>query len=443
MAFVQNSALDDENEKQVASQGAVAPNGGNAVHLAPTSGIGSTGPGATTGNGTPSAGGQFATLDKYVNASQGQAQPLANKITGGINESYNALNQGNQSTLGNIGSAVSAGSTPLDQGILTQEAANPVSFASDPNNVSAYQKQLNAQYTGPQNAESDAGYQKQQAAINSAISQGQASTQTEAGRAGLLRGVEKAPTAGVTAVNSAILSKDPNAQGSIENAYKPFANLTSGLSSGAQGIDQNISKAQSDAQTASTTANKQISDQVNGLNSGLTTQAAQDEAARAKYNQDLQAYQQKFNPISTAVANANELSQQYGLKGSIDNPLAPILAQTVNNNVVTPQNLATQDQYNQAAAFQKLLSGFNGSAPAPIIDASTANQAGTGIPQQAFAAPDAKALADQIYGSSNTLLKNNPQQSYQDTLNRKQILPAFFNLNNLLKGIDPNLYQNA
>src|ERR1700742_2459689 len=118
MAFIDNDDEEDQN-----NQNSTSPNGAGAVHLAPTSGVGSVGPNGGGADTKPA--GNFATLDKYLNANQGQAAPLADKISSGINNQYNTLAQGNQSTLQGINSQVTnaPGYSANNPDLLAKEAA--------------------------------------------------------------------------------------------------------------------------------------------------------------------------------------------------------------------------------------------------------------------------------------------------------------------------------
>lgn len=445
MPFVSNMNEDDEkqNGPQGSQGGPVSPSGGGAVRLAPSAGVQSGGGGAAGAGASPaSAGGQFASLNQYLKANQGQAEPLANKITSGIGQQYNTLSEGNASTLKGIGDQVSSNAVPTNyQDTLTQEAANPVSFASNASNVPSFQKLLGATYSGPTSAESTDQYQKQQAAVNNAIAQGQASTQTEAGRENLLKQNEKTPTTGVTALNSAILSKSPTALGNVENAYKPFSNLVSGLSTGAQGINQNIANTQKDVTTANTAANKQISDQVNALNTGLTTTADQATAKQNEYNKNLQAEQTQGAPANAALNDLSSLMKQY-FPGAqeVTNPFSSVLSNQASNAQYTPANVATADQYAQAQAFKNLLGNLN--LPAPLISADTASQAGTGVVPTTNLAPlsDLAAQANKQFAVGQPL-GSIPLTSYQDTQNwQNTINPAWQNVLQQLNKLNPAVW---
>lgn len=405
MAFVSNNQ--DEEEPTNQSQGPIAPGGtGQTVHLAPSSGIGSAGgsptPGAASSQG---AGGQFATLNQYVDANQGQAQPLANKITNDIGSQYNTLQGQNQSVLQGIQGQVSQGYTPQDQGVLSQEAADPVSFASNPSNISSFQKQLTDQYTGPTSAESTNDFSNQQAAINNAIATGTAQTGTDTGRQQLLAQNEAMPTAGVTGLNSAILAQDPNAQGQIENAYKPFSNLATSLNTGASGIDTSIGQAQNQASQASTAANQQIANQVNALNSGVNTELTNATTARDAYNTAVQNNQNVWNPVNTQLNSLDEVLANItkgftpvaGGSNTVVNPLGQYVNAPISANAPTLAAVATPQDYANAQAFQSLLNGVTTGAPSPILDASTANQAGTYQAPTAPTITDPKAEALNLY----------------------------------------------
>lgn len=372
MAFVSNQQDDEDEQKN----NTVSPGGaGGSVHLAPSSGVGSAGSGATP-TAASGAGGSFATIDKYLAANQGQAQPLANQITSGITNQYNTLDQGNQSTIAGLNSQVDSGYTKENTDLLSQEAANPVNFAADQNNVTGYQGQLNDKYTGPQSAEGSNSFQTQQAAINNAVAQGKSATQSEAGRQGLLSGIEKTPTAGVTALNSAIMSQDPNAQSSIEHAYDPFSNLTSTLSSGAQKVDQNIAGATAEANKASTDANNQIQGQVGTLNSGVQgkQQALQDQFNG--YNANVATTGAKATADNSSIQNYLSNTPQVTADTSALNPYLNL--QSLTGPAPTNATSADKGDYATQGALQTIAGSAN--PLNTVIDQSTASQAGTALP---------------------------------------------------------------
>lgn len=425
MPFVANQDDDEQQNTQ-----GVSPAGG-AVHLSPSSGVGTASPGGSSAAPTnPSAGGSFATLNTYLNANQGQAQPIADKITGQIGQQYASLDQANQGVLNNVQGQVTnaPGYTANNPDVIAQESANPVSFASDQGNVKNFQNLLNDTYSGPASAEGDTGYQSQQANINNAISQGQAQTQTDAGRQGLVAQNSAKPTQGVVALNNAILSKDSGALGQVENAYQPFSNLTSNLTSGAANIDQTIAQEQAGAQAANQAANGAITGQQSGLNTAVNNELATAQSNAAAQNaavnsalsnvyggvaQDntattLGTYGGGSTPwVNTTNYNVNPFSgsaltalgmtqdqanalqaalQQEGTSqymtghnfgagsGTSEENLANYNTQIDPTTAFTAGNVATPEQYAEQQAFQTLL----GSLPTgAVLDPTQAAMAGT------------------------------------------------------------------
>lgn len=399
MPFVANDQ--DDEEKQGNSP--VSPGGGGAVQLAPSSGVGSASPGGSGATAPKNAGGSFATLNTYLDANQGQAAPLAGKITNQIGEQYKGLDQGSQGVLQSLQGQVTnaPGYTASDNDLIAKESAAPVSFANDANNVSAFQKQLTDSYGGPASAEGDTGFQSQQAKINSAISQGQAQTTTAAGRQQLIAQNSKTPTAGVTALNSAILSQDPNSLSKVQDAYKPFNDLVTNLNTGAQGIDKTIASEQTDAQNASTAAKGAITGQMTDLNTAVNNQLAAQQASGTAQNAAVKAAltsgtadptvlsqlgisQDQWNTLTAAqkaAATSQVVSSNQGQfnanTGTANVDLNQWLTQQDPNAVYSTANTATTDQYDKAKAFQTLLGGLNLDTPQLAINPVNAAQAGT------------------------------------------------------------------
>lgn len=406
MPFVSNMPDNEEDKtnQSTGGQGPVSPTGsGGAVHLAPSSAVATVGGGGTSGSGPAAAGGSFASLDKYLTANQGQAAPLTGKITAGITNQYNDLDTANNAAISNLNTQVTnaPGYTPSNPDVMAQEAANPVSFAGDQGNVKNFQSLLTNSYGGPLSAEATPEYTTQQNAINSAIAAGKNNTTTEAGRQNLLVQNEATPTTGVTALNSAILSQDPNALNSVETAYQPFNNLLGNLSTGAAGVNANIGREQADATASAKAANDAIASQIGSFNTGVTgaltntqknltdqnTRIKADVASGNVTPEDIKAMgmtPEQWSSLSAAqkaAATPHDVSSnqgQYGASsGTANIDLTNFLNQTDPNALLNASNTATPEDYAKAQAFQTLLNGLNLNAPSTIINSSTANQAGT------------------------------------------------------------------
>ena len=402
MAYVAN---EQENQQNQQGTGAVSPSAPGGVQLSPNSGIGGAGTAAAGTNPTaaaPNAGGSFGNISQYVAANQGQAQNLANTVTNPINQQYQTLQGQNTSVLGGIQNNVNAGYTAQDQNLLAQEAANPVSFANNSSNVSSFQKQLNDQYTGPQSAEADTGFQNQQAAVNNAISTGQTETQTPAGQSQLLQNVEQNPNQSVTSLNQAILSNDTNAQGQVTNAFNNFGNLSTQLTNGANAIDTSIAANTANAQAANSAANQQINDQFNGINTAVNNQLGAANTQNQNYVNNYNNAVAAFASPASLAGLTPDLSSQLGLTPqqvmdltvATNNANTSVLkadpnfgnmsqAVAINNDqflnqaampgVVDPNQVATPQQFQQLQALLALNGGNNTS----VLNPANANEAGT------------------------------------------------------------------
>lgn len=451
MPFVSNDQTPEEEDKTnqpIGGQGPISPTGGGgAVHLSPSSAVPTVGGGGTAGatgqaSGPANAGGSFASLDKYLSANQGQAAPLTGRITDSVNNQYNGLDAANNATIAGLNSQVTnaPGYTASDPNVLSQEAANPVSFASDAGNVKNFQNLLNNSYNGITSAEGTTDYTNQQGAINNAIATGQQNTSTEAGRENLLVQNEATPTTGVTALNSAIISQDPNSLSSIEAAYKPFNNLLTNLSTGAAGVDTTIGNEQADAAASSAAANKAIADQNAALTNAVTTQTQNAQDAGTAQNaqiladvksqnlspQDLATLsvtQDQWNALMNQVSLAQaprtvyaDARQQVGATtGAAPQDLTQYLTQVDPKTAFTNANEATKDQYALAGALQTLQgTGLNtiinngtiaqaGTAPVNLntLDTATATTVTTAVQRAQLAA--AQAFADDLQNSNDTI----------------------------------------
>lgn len=401
MPFVSNMGNPEEEEqkKQVAPQGGATPGGsGGSVRLAP--GASAMGGGASSG-GPAKTGGQFASLNQYLTANQGKAEPLAGKITADVGKQYQGLEAAGQQALQQIGSKVSANTGAENaQQTLAEQAANPVSFASDPGKVKSFQNLLTASYGGPQSAESTAEYAKQQADINKTIAEGQKSVQSEAGRQNLLAKTANRPTSGVTALNSAILSHSPEALAAVENSYKPFQGLLSGLDTGAAEANKTIAAQQEKAATARKEASEALKGQIGALNQDVTAKTAAAQKALADQNarikselaagnvsdQSLQALgitRDQWNSLSAAqkaAATSQDVysnQRQFGATtGTANINLGDFLTQQDPNQVINMANAATKEDYDKAQAFKTLMGNLNFGAPDLVLNPNAAAQAG-------------------------------------------------------------------
>jgi trimeric autotransporter adhesin len=394
------------------TQGPVAPVGGGAVRLSPSSGVGSSvGGGGTAGSGSAqgavsggaNAGGQFATLNDYTSVNAPAAQTLANQVTAPIQNQYSNLESGNTSTEAGINQAITSGYTPY-QDLSSQVAPqNVVSFANNPTNVSNFQGQANDVYKGPSSIEGNSAYQTQLGNVNNAITSGNNLTQSTEGQNQLLKNVETAVpnNPGVTALNEAILTQNPNYEAQVSNAYQPFQNLVGELQSYAPTGNAAIATGKQQAGQASTEANNAINQAVTGLNTNVNQALASAQGTATAQNNQVSADLAAGKPTAADLANLGITSDQWNSLSAADKAAAtPQLITSANGQfgantgtanisnanyltqgnpttAITAANVATPEQYAQSNAYNTLIGGINASTPPPVLNQITAGQAGT------------------------------------------------------------------
>ena len=300
MAYVQNMQ-DDEDKQNNPAQGPVAPAGGG-VHLSPSTASLSGGGGAGSSGGKSDAGGQFASLNQYVDANTPNAEGLANQVVAPYQQQASQMGQQGNEYLGQVDNEVQNAYTPQDKGLVDSAAKNPVSFSGDTNNVASFQKQLNDKYTGPDSVEGLAPYQTLLGDINNQLSSTKSLAGNTAGQETMLKNVESRPgNQGVTGLNEAILSQSPDYLSKVTNAAQPVSDLIASLGTTANTIDQKIGKEQQEAKDAASYAN----DAFTGGN-GAYTNLVNDINSNYKNTYDA------WNAANTTNANLkNDISKIY------------------------------------------------------------------------------------------------------------------------------------
>lgn len=244
MAYVPAS---DQEEKQ--ANGTATPQVGAAL---PTTGGGEgTAPvGGMTPSAPKSATQGFANINQYLGANQDQAANVAGSVASNLGTQFTGLQNDINSAADTASQAVTAGSTPYNEGFVNNALANSAEFTSNPNNLAAWQKQYAANYTGPAAFENTANYGKAASAANKAGQTYQLG-QTGGGYTQLLNQIEKNPTAGRTALDKSLIQADPNAQQTIQGALTPFKGINDYISGKSAEIGKQVSDAAKQAQETS------------------------------------------------------------------------------------------------------------------------------------------------------------------------------------------------
>lgn len=218
MAYVAGNMTEEELKKQN-EQGAIQTGTGSGI-------LGSEGVGAPQQT-SDSPSGTFTNLRTYLDANRPQAADLANKVSGVIQNvgeqaksQIEPLKTSYQETLKSAAPNVS---------LIEQAKADPVKFASDPNNVTAFGNLRKGLFPTPANFNDSQNYAK---AVTSAqkASGLEKLASGEAGKSTLIRELNPTMKQGNVDFNTVLLQGDPSARTQVVQAAKPYAGLLKTLS---------------------------------------------------------------------------------------------------------------------------------------------------------------------------------------------------------------------
>lgn len=318
--------------------------------------------------GTPTQFGSSASkLGDYLSANSPQIQGQADTLSGTLNTQYGNLQSGITNAANQFGSQVQGGYAAPNQDVVGQAMANPAGFASDPNNVKAFQGQYNNAYTGPTNFEGTGGYADIQNQVGQAVKQSNL-LGSQGGLQSYLQGKGNNPTQAMSTLDSLLLRGNPEAQQKINTAAGQFGNLTGQLGTATAGANQSVLDAQKAAQDSQTYARSQFDPYAQGFGKSLTDNLSGINSSRDAYNTQLNSKQGTLRDLQNYF-------NSYGATSGVETPnmLGESLGYSPITNPASLENTATSDQFSKDAALSQLL----GSSYSPVLNQSLASQAGT------------------------------------------------------------------
>lgn len=391
--------IKQENEEAPSGQTTNAPGAG--AETPPEAG-GSVGEeaGGTAAKGSSNAsptqfGSSASKLGDYLSANAPQIGQQADTLSGNLNTQYGKLSGDISNAANQFGQQVKGGYAAPDQGVVGQAIADPTKFASDPNNVKAFQAQYNNAYTGPANFEGTGGYADIQNQVGDAVQKGSL-LGTQSGLQSYLQGQGNNPTQAMSTLDSLLLRGNPEAQQKINTAAGQFGNLTGQLGAATTNANQSVVDAQKAAQDSSAYAKGQFDPFAQQFGASLNDQLSSVNANRDAYNtavlgnkdqankyqkQLLDAQQTALGklPSNTGTAASDAAAQalvksyfQPGADAQLSG-LAPYLNGQTMPQLGTLANTATSGQYGEDAALSQLL----GQGYQPRLDQANIGQAGS------------------------------------------------------------------
>lgn len=386
---------------------------------------------------TPDNPGNFVGIQQYLAQNKPQAAKLGdtvgNYVTAQGADASNALAQGQSQ----FNQDVDSNTVKLDQNLFDQAKKAPDQVDADADKKAEFQKERDAQYTGPSSFEETDYYQPINMQIQNALGTAN-NTQTATGRSQLLTDVAKQNkqqiSRGASNLDSALLSVSPDSKTTLANARNSVLPLQDQLTEASQADTQKATDAA--AQTAAT--QKAIQDAFSGstgvqgqLESGLQTKAVNAQtAATAQQKAIIEALgagtpltddQLKILGITKNQYDGLINDQKYYSQLGKQTPLSDLTKFATSQsaeNLINAQNIATPEDYAQYAALNDLM-GTNNSF---LKDPTQAGKANSDLVDFNYDSTP-NALADRVRNLSIPGLNSQYKPSSFNDLNNQ------FNLN--------------
>lgn len=228
--------LDDEEQKnQPAGQSS------ESTPLSQEGGvIAGAAPGANSDGSKPTSSGTWTNLQNYLSANDGSG--FGGQVAGKVQSDVDSAKQSIDSADKGFRSQVDQSTTSYDPELVDSAISDPTSFVQDAGKVSQFDKQRDANYSGPSTLSDNASLYNP---ASTAVSEAQQETQadrSEGGRMALLDkfygGSGKSYTQGQKSLDNFLVQSDPTAQAGFDTANKGASDLQNYLSTTATG-DQN------------------------------------------------------------------------------------------------------------------------------------------------------------------------------------------------------------
>jgi hypothetical protein len=355
---------------------------------------------------------------------------MGNQVAGNLTDKYNQTKSGIDTSANDFINQVNQGYTKAQDtsGML----ANAVQTASDPNQVAAFQGQLNDAYKGPSNW---ADYGTQQGNVAQAQQYG-GLVNTPGGTNVLAQGLEGPQASqGVNQLDTMLLNGSPGAAQAMQTAAKPFDTLGSYLdqynTTGNSAIAANTAEANAAAQAAQ----GNLAGTVSQFNTGLTGKLSDAQNANTAYNANIDSIGNalqngdlsKVSGVNTALTDfyKNSLSPLYDSMKNVSGYNQPqanyVNAFPTNTNVAAPtlSGVADQGDYAKLAALNSLAGNQIASPLTGNYDPAKAYQPG-GALSPANNDLIAQDMLSQLQGTTGNVSIPQLQQTqnYAEMLNR-------------------------
>jgi hypothetical protein len=347
-------------------------------------------------------------LQAYLQANQPQAVQMGNTIAGNLQNTVNKTTGDINAAQTDLAGQVAAQNTAPNTDLVNQAAANPAQFVQNPQNLTDFLAQENANYGGPANFAATPYAQNLQNEVTSAVNSAP-DINKPGGVEQLVTGQEQNPTLGMRNLDTLLLQGTPEAMAPIQNVIPKFGQLQGQYGNAQTSTDAAIQQAIANDQAAKAGVNTTFLTGPNAVvptyEQNIKNEQTAAQTAQDKENALINALNQDINAKTATTPDFYNLVGAGGpLLSSMQNtPNAPSIydyitpGQTI-TKAPTLNDVITPEQYDNILALAQLLPGQDFSQFGPPSGTYT----GKGV----MPTTDLTKLAQ----ANNTAQINNPAQ---------------------------------
>lgn len=413
---------EDQNKAQAASAPSIGAGGGGAA----------IGQGGTSTGGNPSTtqpvqtnqpSQNFANVQDYLKANQQQGENFGGQFVSTVGQGVGKAQSDIDTAAQNAQNQITSGTVSAQPGLAQEAKTTPTLVTSDADKLAQFQKEYNAEYTGPQSFEASDQYTTAANAANTATQTG-AELGSTGGRQQLLQDVFGVYGQGNKGLDQTLL-QNSSAYTGVAPLAQSFQSVNDYLKAAANQTNQQATQGQATTQATKAGATGALAGNLTAFQNQINAETA---AAKADLQAKADRYAKDFasGDALTIAKDLRELktdpnapyypiqdylqalNQDYGVRPDISN---------YNNfnpaGQVTAANVATPEEYANAAAYQKL----TGEDYSGILNPANATQAGTYKNLGSF---DTQGLRNYLQGQV--------QQRDKEVLSGVNLIPAMQSL---------------
>lgn len=329
----------------------------------------------------------FATLQSYLKANKPQGEQFATKLASGLAQTGQEAKTGIEQAGQQVRQAVQEQNINYKPETVQEAFESPTTFVQNPEKLAEFTKYRTAQYGGPQSAELTPEFQKAQTDTQKALERAKL-TESEGGRKQLALEAQKSKAGGITALNQALLSTNPQAAAQLQAAAQPFGTLQNLLTGQTANINEQIKQAKEAAEIGRKETGEKLSTAQQDLQQQLLSAATQKrEALVPAVTSALANFEEgKATPeelellgfdlsnlsdqaLSKASNNLNILRQEYGIPTDLNTLFtrqSPEYVYGTAESVATPEQFAYEQALEQLAGEPLSILGTPQQPIAPV-----------------------------------------------------------------------------